>query len=152
MAKAKFTQKQVRDYLQGKLKVIDQAIIRRLQFLGEKCVNHARTNGSYVDRTGNLRNSIGYVITKNGKIIDQNFEETVSGGNEGIKRGKELADMLADQFGDGYALIVVAGMSYAAAVENLHGLDVLTSAELMAKTEFPRMMKELKANIQKMKP
>ena len=153
MAKAKFTQKTVRDYLQGKLYLIDQAIIRRLQFLGEKCVNHARIHGNYIDQTGNLRNSIGYVILNHGKTISRNFEETVAGGNEGVRQGEKYAEELAERFADkGYCLIVVAGMEYSVHVENVHGRNVLASAELLARSEFPRMMSELKTNIKRMKP
>lgn len=149
--KAKFTMKPVDDYMKSRLKLIDQAIIRRLQFLGEKLVNHARTNGSYMDQTGNLRNSVGYVIVKNGKIVNADFEKSSSkSGPDGPAAARKLANELAGQFKDGYALIVVAGMNYAAAVES-KGYDVLSSAELFAKTEFPRMVKELKLNIRNMK-
>lgn len=149
--KANFSQKTVDDYLKSKLKLIDQAIIRRLQVLGEKVVNHARTNGSYIDQTGNLRNSVGYVIVKNGKIIGRNFDKSSSQpGTDGPSKARKLAEELANNFSDGYALIVVAGMNYAAAVES-KGRDVLTSAELFAKSEFPRMVKELKMNIRTMK-
>ena len=153
MAKAKFTQQQVRNYLQGKLQLIDRAIIRRLQVLGEKCVRHARLNGNYTDQTGNLRNSIGYVIVKHGEIIDRNFEAKVPGGTEGVKEGESLAETLAARYkDDGYVLIVVAGMHYAGIVETKYNRDVLTGAEIMAKTEFPRMMDELKKNVANMKP
>lgn len=43
-------------------------------------------------------------------------------------------------------------MECAVQVKNVHGRDVLISAELLAKSEFPRMMRELKTNIRSMKP
>ena len=41
-------------------------IVRVLRYCGEMAVNEARNNGEYEDQTGNLRNSIGYVIAFNG--------------------------------------------------------------------------------------
>ena len=35
-----------------------------------------RENGSYKDRTSNLRNSIGYVIAYNGEIIEYGFKRS----------------------------------------------------------------------------
>ena len=53
-------------------------IVRVLRYCGEMAVNEARNNGNYKDQTGNLRNSIGYVIAINGKILDENFLESAS--------------------------------------------------------------------------
>lgn len=145
--KSNFTPQDVDAFLKSRLKLIDQAIIRRLQVLGEKIVIHARTHGSYTDQTGNLRNSIGYVILKDGRVLDRNFERTSKrSGKEGPATGQRLAEKMAKNFPTGYVLIAVAGMNYAASVES-KGKDVLSSAEIMAKTEFPRMIRELKLNI-----
>lgn len=47
-------------------------ILLFLQAGGERFVKYARENGSYEDRTGNLRSSIGYIIVKNGDIVMEN--------------------------------------------------------------------------------
>ena len=60
--------------------------------------------------------------------------------------GKHLVNNLATKFSGGYALIVVAGMNYAAYVESM-GKNVISSAELLAEQELPRMMKELTSKI-----
>jgi hypothetical protein len=149
--KASFKISDVDAYIQSRMDKIDLVIIRRLQFLGEKLVNYARENGSYTDQTGNLRNSVGYVIVKNGKIINSNFQKSSSlPGADGTAKAQALANSLAANFKRGYAVIVVAGMNYAAAVES-KGKDVLSSAEMLAKSEMPRMISELKLNIKNMK-
>lgn len=121
-------------------------IIRVLRFVGEKAVNEARANGTYQDRTANLRNSIGYVIVVNGEIIDENFGLTAKGNEpstaDPVKYGKDLAYEIADGFGE-IALIVVSGMKYGAFVE-ARGLNVLTSAEQLANVQVPMLLKQLK--------
>ncbi|KAA6441468.1 hypothetical protein FEM33_01665 [Dyadobacter flavalbus] len=149
--KATFDQNSIAAYIQSKVDKIDQAILNRLKYLGEQLVNHAREFGSYMDQTGNLRNSIGYVILKDGKMVVQNFQKTSQKpGAKGVREGQQLANSLKVEFPKGYALIVVAGMNYAASVES-RGRNVLDSAEQLAKTEMPRMISELKLNINKMK-
>jgi len=149
--KATFDPNSIAAYIQSKVDKIDQQILTRLKYLGEELVNHARSHGTYTNFTGNLRNSIGYVIAKDGKLVFQNFQVTVRGsGTKGTKQAQEFANKLLVEFPRGYALIVVAGMNYAAKVES-RGRNVLDSAEQLSKTEMPRMIAELKLNINKMK-
>jgi hypothetical protein len=98
-------------------------ILQTLQYAGETFVNKARISGNYKDRTGNLRSSIGYIILKDGKIVDRNFE----GGKEGKDEGQKAANEVASQYPDGYVLIGVAGMKYAAYVE-AKSFDVITGS------------------------
>lgn len=122
------------------LGVLDESIVRveeAIKFtlktvVGGKAVTHAKSYGSFTDRTGNLRSSIGYVLAKDGEIIDVGGFEAVSGpeGNngEGINEGKRYAEELGKSSGAGYALIIVAGMDYAEYVE-AKGYNVLTETE-----------------------
>lgn len=133
-------------------KRIHKAMITVLQYIGEECVRQARENGNYIDHTGNLRNSIGYVLLCDGNIISSNFEERVQStvvnkaNGMGVLEGKKLAEKLAKDFTKGYALIVVAGMNYAYYVETLNK-DVLDSAERYAMRVTPKMMSDLRAQI-----
>lgn len=133
---------------------IHRAIETVMQFIGEECVRIAREKGTYNDITGNLRNSIGYVLVRNGDIICRNFEERVASkvvdaaNGKGILQGQALAEELAKRFTKGYALIVVAGMHYAHYVESLNK-DVLDSAERYAQQRVPRLMQMLKTQIYK---
>lgn len=127
--------------------------VRMLGLLGEKCIIEARDRSqeeSWFDQTGNLRSSIGYVIVMDGKIVSQSSFGQVKNGSEGSLEGKALAKRLAEDHKTGYALIVVAGMRYAAYVEAMDNKVVLTSAELLARRELPSMMQQLKTQIAKL--
>jgi len=120
------------------------SILRVLRYVGEKAVNEARLNGAYQDQTANLRNSIGYVIVLNGKVIDENFTYSSKGADsqeDGLKIGRKLALEIASQQKD-IALVIVAGMKYALYVES-NGFNVLTSAEQLAKIQVPNLLKQL---------
>lgn len=134
---------------------IHKEMITKLQYIGEECVRQARENGSYTDHTGNLRNSIGYVLLYNGDIVSANFEERVQSkvidkaNGMGVLEGRKLAEKLAKDFTKGYALIVVAGMNYAYYVETLNK-DVLDGAERYAIRVVPKMIKSLQTQVYKM--
>lgn len=160
MAKTNVNNASVTRHIDNFLQRVEAAIIRRLEVLGEQCVNVARSVNSYKDQTGNLRNSIGYVILKNGVIIRRDFKKSASvttvtksgksktnkGSADGVAVGEAYAELLAKKFPEGYVLIVVAGMSYAGTLES-RSIDVLTTAEQYAEQKLPGMIAQLKANI-----
>lgn len=139
------------------VKQLEKGIIRNLNIVGTKVVTHARNllspqaesknppphQPNYIDWTGNLRSSIGYVVVKDGKIVNEKGFEVVKDGHEGSELGREYAEQLATQVQSGYALIVVAGMGYASYVTN-KGYDVIDSAELLAEKLASELMKDLK--------
>ena len=118
-------------------------IVERLQYIGEEAINTARTSRRYLDQTGNLTSSIGYVIVKRGSILNKAGFEQVKDGKEGVLAGEALATTLASKFPYDYALIVVAGMDYAAYVE-ARGLGGMTAAELQAKVEIESFISKFK--------
>lgn len=129
---------------------VEELTIRALARLGEMCVTEARDRPSmtsWIDQTGNLRSSIGYVIVRDGEIISLSDFRQVNNGREGVESGKELATELAKAYSTGYALIVVAGMRYAVFVEAMENKVVLSSAELFARNELPKMLAKLKQQI-----
>lgn len=102
-----------------------------LQRTGEEFVKIARLEGNYIDHTGNLRSSIGYVIVKDGSIVGRNFQVSEQAGTDkqtGKREGEQLAMDLVRTFPKGYVLIGVAGMKYAVFVEAMENKDVLTNA------------------------
>ncbi|MCM1166756.1 MAG: hypothetical protein NC401_12190 [Ruminococcus sp.] len=133
-------------------------VIKRLQYIGEKCIEIARENGDYNDITGNLRSSIGYVVLHDGVVVTQSVTRPTSvapgeravkrtrkdgteyiakqkiggDGAQGTKAANELLSRLQSKYPRGCVLIVCAGMEYAAYVENVHGKRVLVDAELKA--------------------
>ena len=143
MITPQFTPEDIERMLQKKIAKYEEKIVRILRFVGEKCINEAREYGSYQDRTGNLRSSIGYVVLKDGKSIEKGgFQLTKSGGKSGQKEGEAFINKVISQYPKGFVLVVVAGMKYASYVE-ARNYNVLTSAELLAESEIPRLLKEL---------
>lgn len=146
--KPRFTPADVSKMFEVKMKRIDDAIIARLQYIGETFVNNARRNNTYRDITGNLRSSIGYIILKNGRTLIQNFEESAKGSDKsgGVIQAKKFSKEIAGQLGKGYVLVVVAGMDYAAAVESL-GKDVLTASSIIAKNQLREAIRNFKKTL-----
>ena len=116
---------------------IEQRIIWTLAMVGEKFVNDARTIRTYKDQTGNLRSSIGYIIARDGNIIQENIE----GKSEGRAQAKETTNEVLRENSKGFVLIVVAGMEYAAAVES-KGYDVITGSVPATKALLKSKIKE----------
>lgn len=137
-------------YLKAEAERIQMLTIRALAYLGEKCVRLARDRApelSWIDRTGNLRSSIGYIITHNGNIVQYSDFQQVKQGSEGTKTGKDFATEIAKRFSSEYVLVVVAGMNYAEYVEARDNKDVLATPELFANKELPKMFERLKKQI-----
>lgn len=107
-----------------------------LSKLGEECVKRVRERGaeeSWIDRTGNLRSSIGYAVYESGKAVIQSNFYVVKDGSLGQSTGQQMIDELASLYANTMALVVVAAMEYADEVEALSNKDVLASTELWAK-------------------
>lgn len=147
----------IRSGLDNFLSEIEKKQIARLQMLGEMCVSHARSVPAlqgFEDDTGALRSSIGYMVFKDGVAIRGEYEVVtgtnkngapLTGGAQGAKVGEDLAREIGEKT-SGLSLVVTAGMNYALHVE-ARGRDVVTSAELLAIREFPRMLRELMDSI-----
>nr|DAH50675.1 MAG TPA: hypothetical protein [Caudoviricetes sp.] len=125
------------------------AMIERLRLVGEKAVNVARgyTGKQYTDRSKNLRSSTGFIIVVDGMIYGVGGfvpcgKGTGGDGVEGCESGKSYAEELAAKFPQGIALIVVAGMEYAAFVQN-KGYNVLIEAEDFAINEVAKLLKTI---------
>lgn len=129
---------QVDNYLKEQLEQLQKAIINAMSYVGEMCLNEARTGGNYIDRTGNLRNSIGYLIIDEGKVLRMGSFSPSEGG----KQGSKFAQSLVKEYPKGIALIVVAGMNYAGYV-SAKGYNVLDSSEILAEKLVPQIMKQL---------
>lgn len=117
--------------------------INALNYVGLECVKEARQSGKYTDRTGNLRISIGYVVLEDGKPIKKgSFAKVLATATDAEAKSNEFITRLAATYNTGLVLLVVAGMDYAAYVE-ARGYNVLSSAEALAKTLVPQMLKQL---------
>lgn len=100
----------------------EENLVNILHRIGQESINWARDNGSYKDRTGNLRNSIGYIIFKDGREYDFRGEKQAS-ENKNV-----VVNLVQDEIPEkGYALVTFAGMEYGIYVE-ARGYTVLTGA------------------------
>lgn len=150
-----FDMKGLQNYMEDRKKLLESLILRNLNYLGMKCIQIAKSTDTYIDRTGNLRNSIGYVIVKHGQILESQFPvdgrgpEYSQATESGEVVGEEFAKELAKIYSDGYALIIVAGMYYASYVEDYHHLPVLQPAENLAKSELDRVAQNIVNGMEK---
>lgn len=143
--KAQF--KTLADSLYKKVENLEKAIeFRFINVVGPKTVSNAREISTFLNQTGNLRSSMGFVLAKNGEIISSGGFEAVAGkdniGTEGVRKGKQYAEELARSSGKGYVLIVVAGMDYAGYVE-AKGYDVLTQSGTFLESEVRKMINDI---------
>lgn len=115
-----------------------QKMIDAFKYVGEKAVEEARNNHRYENQTENLESSIGYCVLEDGKVIFGG--DFVGNGQQGTEKGRKYLESLLSKYSKGIALIVVAGMEYAAYVE-AKNLNVLDSAELMAEKLLPEILK-----------
>lgn len=133
---------EIERYTEEQIERLKISILRTFMYIGEACLNKARSTDSYKDQTGNLRSSLGYVIAVDGRVVYQSDFQTVKQGRDGSEKGAAFAKKLVRRFPHGVCLIVVAGMEYAAHVKN-KGYDVLDSSELLADRIVPSMLKQL---------
>lgn len=133
----------VKGFLNRKLDLVRETIIGNLAFVGEQALKQARTGHRYKDQTGNLTSSIGYCILDNGRAVFESDFATVLNGKKGSEEGRKFLRRLISKNSKGIVFIMVAGMPYAYYVEAM-SLDVLESAERLAKRMVPQIMKALK--------
>lgn len=122
-------------------KRLESATVFLLQFMGEELTKYAREQHNYTDQTGNLTNSIGYAVIRNGKIV--NYGGEIKSG-DGAAEGLKIAQKMAANASSSFSLLIVAGMNYAAYVE-AKGYNVILPAELKAKADLPAYMQKLQA-------
>lgn len=141
--KKRYNDNEIFDFLNAKIELEILKMAQMLSYVGNECVNIARQNHKYTDRTGNLTSSIGYCILRDGISIEESMFDAVKNGYKGSAKGRSFMNDLVNKHTDGIALIVVAGMEYATYV-NAKGLDVLDSAELKAKELIKDFKRQLK--------
>ena len=149
--KPNFTKDDVRKRFDAFLNEIEKKQIARLQRLGEMCLVEARTNKGYMMQTGALLSSTGYEVFVDGVAIHSQFDAASGAESNAAETGIKTGQSIAESIGKGtkgIALVVVAGMNYAAYVE-ARGYNVLSSAEHLAERELPRMLEKLISNIKR---
>ena len=133
-------------FLLKQAKIAQYETVKMFARLGEECVNEARdrpSEDSWNDVTGNLRSSVGYVVSVDGEPQLMSAFKQVLNGTEGVRKGQKHATELAKHINKGYGLTVVAGMEYAAIVEARDDKCVLASAELLGRKKLPDYIAKL---------
>ena len=141
----------IEDMITEEIKIL----IRDIAYIAEKAVNQQRDLGdeyrgksaeeiakirsgkhtpNYIDDSGNLRQSIGYMIAVDGQQVMADLQSDAA---------RNLAQSALSGNPKGIVLILTAGMEYAYWVHKL-GYDVLTTAELFCKQQFKRMLDKYK--------
>lgn len=141
-------QSEIDAYIDQSIDKALEVIVNTFLYVGESCIREARDNGSYMDQTGNLRSSIGYVVVVDGQIVRKNVVDLVKNGTEGTKEAEAFLERIASEHSTGICLIVVAGMNYASYVEG-RGYNVLTSAELLAERLVPQLLEQIGFKVSK---
>jgi hypothetical protein len=120
------TPKQLANALREKLIKSEEAIVLTLHRIGQEAVNWARENGTYTDQTGNLRNSIGYAIYKDGKSIDWMHDDRghIQAHIDALSASGQFQKEIPST---GYCCVVFAGMEYGIFVES-YGYTVLSGS------------------------
>lgn len=143
----KFTNADIDAYVMEQYQEAEKKLIEVMQFVGEGFIKEARSMtkqmGSFGDRTGNLRSSIGYVIAKDGNVLEETVYVSDKGTDRrtGVKTGERFMDEISK--GEGLNLYGVAGMEYAEAVES-RGYNVISVQTDMALVELKQILSELK--------
>lgn len=121
--------------IEEEIRKSERDIIKKLSYIGESAISEARENGDYMDQTGNLRSSVGYVILNNGKTVLENIQRSERGTDRstGVQVAKNFIQEISEKYKNDFVLIVVAGMNYAVYVEAL-GRNVLSSSKLLAES------------------
>lgn len=137
----------VNKYIINVIRIVDNELKLTLTRLGEECVIKIKDRSgeeSWFDQTGNLRSSIGYAVYVEGKTFIESEFNQIKDGFSGTQEGRRMIEELAKTYANTYALVVVAGMSYAEYVEAMENKDVLASTELWAKSTINSYLEKAK--------
>lgn len=137
-----WTKADIKRAIKERIAAYRNAITDQLKFSGEEFISLAREKGNYMDHTGNLRNSVGYMIFYGRRLIASEF---VGSDGPGKKEGRKVANRIARDHSDGYIFVGVAGMDYAAAVES-KGKDVITGSAKVIEKLLKKSLKSLNKN------
>ena len=121
---------------------ITQALKNKLVQIVNEFDAEIRARGSWNDRTGNLRSSIGGAVYEDGRIFFQTAFQQVLNGAVGSAKGRSLVHELSGLYSDAISAVIVAGMEYAEIVEALESRDVLESARLKAESSVETRLRK----------
>jgi hypothetical protein len=134
----------------------ENLILNAYRQIGQASLGYAIRNREWEDYTGNLQDSMGYGIFKNGSLIfwetldnkqyEWHYGHRVTNVSEfpyGAQAALQVVNNNTDMFSNGYKLLVVAGMGYALNVENIHLHEVLTQATVFTEENWTTYFKPI---------
>lgn len=134
----------------------DNLILNAYKQIGQASLGYAVRNRMWEDYTGNLQDSMGYGIFKNGSLVfwetldskqyEWHYGHRVTNVSEfpyGAQAALQVMNNNIDLFSKGYKLLMVAGMGYAFDVENIHLHEVLTQAMAFTEDNWRTYFKEV---------
>ena len=125
-------------------KRLEEEMIIALVEAGNSIVNIAKDTHTYKNRSSNLEASTGFGVVVKGKLVEYGgFDTSLIGGNVGIEVLKSVVNEIADRE---YAIVVVAGMEYAAYVERC-GYVVLDNARYDGESVLSGLLDKIKIEI-----
>lgn len=124
-------------------KMTDELVVALVE-AGKKIIEIAKDSHTYKNRTGNLEASTGFGVVIKGKLIGHGgFDDSFRGGNVGLEKLEKLVSEVNDNES---AIIVVAGMDYAAYVERC-GYLILDEARFKGDTILSGLLNNIKIEI-----
>lgn len=134
IVKTKSSDTKIDEFFKRVANRIKEAILNELMYIGEGCDELIRSKSqeeSWINRTGNLRSSIGYAVYDHGMMYMRGLFDQVMAGSVGQAEGERMTVELAQTYSDTIALAVIAAMDYADIVEAIDSKDVLESTRIL---------------------
>ena len=127
------------DFVDKTCKDVEAQLIAVFCKIGAYAYDIAVEHGNYQDNSGNLRSSIGWGVTHDGKLVQSGGFRQILQGSDGVQAGKAALRRMVAESNEGIALIVVAGEEYSVYVEAM-GYDVITYSELRCVEEAEKII------------
>lgn len=140
---ANFNISQIDGFITLKIEALEKKLVKKLIDSGRQFVKLARENGGYNNVTDNLRSSIGFMVLKDGVVLNLNFRQVGSGTKGKIEAIAFAQGLAGTTYNNGYVLLVVAGMKYAASVES-RGKDVITGSSQVVESFLKEAITKIK--------
>ena len=137
--------KETVQYLKEETEKVMELIVEGFAEIGERVVQGIIDGelSNWNDQTGNLRSSIGYIVTVDGQIRKEGGFEQFADTGIGSSAGRAYAYSMSSSYPKGIALIIVAGMEYAAYVEAMENKTVLAQGSLEAEKLIDELTRKL---------
>lgn len=101
---------------------------------------YLRNNDGFIDRTGNLRSSLGAGVFNDAWLVFSTPFATVLSGSQGSAKGRQALQSLSEATVGRIAKVMVAGEDYAQYVEDIDSKDVLESRRIQCERDARDIM------------